>query len=69
LPRYVPPPKRTNLSEPWCQVCGEMRPGGPDVPLPYGWTNHCVDSKEYVRGYWLPLTCSDACRTKGGYRR
>lgn len=59
---------KENLSEPFCFSCREPRPGGPDAPLPHGWENHCINSAEYRRGYWLPLTCSNECRVKGGFR-
>ena len=67
LPKWVAPPKKRNLSEPYCHVCRKPRPGGPDAPLPYGWTNHCINDPSYKRGYWLPLTCSPECRLKGGF--
>jgi hypothetical protein len=49
-------------------VCKAPRPGGDKEPLPHRWNVHAADSDEFEKGYWMPLTCSDACRRAGGYR-
>lgn len=47
--------------------CVECKTPAPTGPLTYLWRVHLKESEEYEKGYWMPLTCSDECRIKGGY--